>query len=109
MSRGCRACSRVLTLLMDRGRRATVALGLLVALAGIPLGADAQVGGAPDWSSGSAWGGVALGAYSGTALGLLGTMLPCNRTLAGARCAAAGAGAGAALGLAMGGIIGSQN
>jgi hypothetical protein len=94
---------------MGRGRRAATAVGLVVALAGMPLGADAQITTAPEGSSGSTWGGVALGAYSGTVFGLLGTMLPCNRTLAGARCAASGASAGAALGLAMGGIIGSQN
>ena len=78
-------------------------------LLGGPVVSEAQVARIPEGSAGSTWGGIALGAYSGTVFGLLGTMLPCNRTLAGARCAASGASAGAALGLAMGGIIGGQN
>lgn len=94
---------------MHSGARAAVAVGLLWVLLGMPEGAVAQIERAPEGSSGSTWGGIALGAYSGTVFGLLGTMLPCNRTLAGARCAASGASAGAALGLAMGGIIGGQN
>jgi hypothetical protein len=64
---------------------------------------------APRGSAASTWGGIVLGAYSGTVLGLLGTMMPCNRTLAGGGCAAAGAGAGAAFVLSMGGIVGGQN
>lgn len=55
------------------------------------------------------FGGLALGAYSGAGLGLLGTMMPCNRTLVGGRCTASGASAGSALALAMGGLIGAQN
>ncbi len=50
-----------------------------------------------------------LGAYSGAGLGMLGTMMPCNRTLVGAKCTASGASAGSALALAMGGLIGAQN
>lgn len=54
-------------------------------------------------------GGVALGMYSGAAFGLMGTLIPCNRTMNGGRCAASGASAGGALGVAMGGLIGAQN
>jgi hypothetical protein len=75
----------------------------------LPDAVLAQVSRAPEGSAGSTWGGMALGGYSGTVLGLVGTMLPCNRTLAGGRCSASGASAGAALGLAMGGIVGGQN
>lgn len=53
--------------------------------------------------------GAALGLYSGGVLGLVGTMMPCNRTLDGDRCAASGTGTGAAMGLVMGGLIGGQN
>jgi hypothetical protein len=69
----------------------------------------AQGSAVPEGSTGSTWAGVALGGYSGTVLGLIGSMLPCNRTLAGARCTASGASAGAALGVAMGGLVGGQN
>lgn len=60
-------------------------------------------------STASTWGGVALGAYSGSVLGLLGSLLPCNRTLYGPKCAATGASVGGAVGVAMGGLIGAQN
>ncbi|MDH3269719.1 MAG: hypothetical protein OEN56_00210 [Gemmatimonadota bacterium] len=53
--------------------------------------------------------GAALGFYSGSMLGLVGTMMPCNRTLSGGRCTISGAGTGGALGIAMGGLIGGQN
>lgn len=54
-------------------------------------------------------GGGALGFYSGGMLGLVGTMMPCNRILHGDRCVASGVGTGAAMGLVMGGLIGGQN
>jgi len=57
----------------------------------------------------SSLGGLFLGGFSGGTLGLIGSMMPCNRTLAGGSCAASGAGTGAAIGLAMGGLIGAQN
>jgi len=60
-------------------------------------------------STASTLGGVALGAYSGSILGLLGSLLPCNRTLYGPKCAATGASVGGAVGVAMGGLIGAQN
>lgn len=53
--------------------------------------------------------GAALGLYSGGVLGLVGTMMPCNRTIQGERCTASGVGAGAAMGMVMGGLIGAQN
>jgi hypothetical protein len=61
---------------------------------------------------GDSWttvGGAALGLYSGGMLGLVGTMMPCNRTIQGGRCTASGVGTGAAMGLVMGGLIGAQN
>lgn len=85
--------------------------GLLLAIllaAGAPRctwGQTTSTGG----SGGAARGGMALGAYSGATLGLLGTMMPCNRTIAGSVCVASGASSGAALGLAMGGIIGGES
>lgn len=53
--------------------------------------------------------GAALGLYSGGMLGLMGTMMPCNRTIQGERCTASGVGTGAAMGMVMGGLIGAQN
>lgn len=77
---------------------------LLVAVTATAVHAQAFRG-----STASTLGGVALGAYSGSVLGLLGSVLPCNRTLYGPKCAATGASVGGALGVAMGGLIGSQN
>lgn len=71
-----------------------------------PRAVDAQ---AFRGSTASTLGGVALGAYSGSVLGLVGSVLPCNRTLYGPKCAATGASVGGALGVAMGGLIGAQN
>jgi len=53
--------------------------------------------------------GSALGAYSGATLGLLGGMLPCNRTLSGRGCSIAVTAVGGTVGLAMGGIIGARD
>jgi len=89
--------------------------GILTALlAACLLGAGAADGlaqgvDAPTGSTASALGGIVLGGYSGTVLGLLGTMGPCNRTMAGGGCAASGAAVGGALALAMGGIVGGRN
>lgn len=54
-------------------------------------------------------GGASLGLVSGSVMGVLGTMMPCNRTLTGDRCVASGVGTGAAMGMVMGGLIGAQN
>lgn len=54
-------------------------------------------------------GGGALGFYSGGVLGLVGTMMPCNRVLNGGPCVASGAGTGAAMGMVMGALIGGEN
>ena len=90
-------------------RTALLAVMLVAGVLTTPGTALSQISRTPEGSAGSTWGGIALGSFSGTVFGLVGTMVPCNRTLAGARCAASGASAGAALGLAMGGIIGGQN
>lgn len=92
---------------MTISRRCSAAL-LALALMGVtvPTSSAAQ---SFQGSTLSTFGGLALGAYSGAGLGLLGTMMPCNRTLVGGRCSASGASAGAALALAMGGLIGAQN
>lgn len=54
-------------------------------------------------------GGGALGLYSGGMLGLVGTMMPCNRVLNGGACVASGVGTGAAMGMVMGALIGGEN
>lgn len=81
-------------------------LALLVVGLTLPSSASAQ---SFEGSTLSTFGGLVLGAYSGAGLGMLGTMMPCNRTLVGGRCTASGASAGSALALAMGGLIGAQN
>ena len=75
-----------------------------VALASAPLAAQTYEG-----TRASTIGGAALGFYSGGVLGLVGTMMPCNRILNGDRCVASGVGTGAAMGLVMGGLIGGEN
>lgn len=89
-------CTRISTTLL-----VVLALGLTTARQG-----EAQ---SFQGSTLSTFGGLVLGAYSGAGLGMLGTMMPCNRTLVGGRCTASGASAGSALALAMGGLIGAQN
>jgi len=86
---------------------------LASALTSGALGFGLLVGGvaaqAPGGTTTSTIGGAALGMYSAGAGALLGSLLPCNRTLAGKRCVTAGASVGAGVGLAMGGVIGSAN
>jgi len=53
--------------------------------------------------------GAALGLYSGAALGLVGSLEACNRTLVGPRCALVSAAFGGAVGVASGAIIGSKS
>ena len=95
-----------LTPIDRRPRLMGVVCVLLLCAALSPRAAEAQ---AFRGSTASTLGGVALGAYSGSVLGLLGSVLPCNRTLYGPKCAATGASVGGALGVAMGGLIGAQN
>jgi hypothetical protein len=59
---------------------------------------------------GSAWaaaGGAALGVYSGSLLGLLGSLTPCSQTYAGARCVRIATVAAGAVGLASGALLGA--
>ena len=102
------ACLLVVScrLASDVARAARTGLVCILCVAFTAPGADAQTF---RGSTASTLGGVALGAYSGSVLGLLGSVLPCNRTLYGPKCAATGASVGGALGVAMGGLIGSQN
>lgn len=83
---------------------ASAVLALLLTLHTAPSRAQTYEG--DTWTTAA---GAALGLYSGGVLGLLGTMMPCNRTLAGDRCVASGVGTGSAMGLVMGGLIGAQN
>jgi len=85
-----------------------VVLALFVLGASV-LRLDHVAGQSFEGSTGSTAGGLLLGAYSGSVLGLLGTMIPCNQTLQGGKCAASGASAGGAVALAMGGLVGAQN
>lgn len=90
-------------------RLALLACAVVACAAAAPAAGVAQDPVAPTGTTGSSWGGAVLGAYSGSVYGLLGTLMPCNRTLAGGKCAASGFVAGAGLGGAMGGIVGSQD
>lgn len=81
-----------------------VTISFVVALPPAALAAQSFRG-----STLSTAGGLVLGGYSGAMFGLVGTLMPCNRTTVGNRCAASGASTGAALGLTMGGLIGAQH
>ena len=81
---------------------------LLVALFATAFAAGAS-GQSSDGGTASAAGGALLGLYSGAGMGLVGSLMPCNRTLAGSSCAATGAVLGGAFGLVMGGVIGAEN
>ncbi len=63
-------------------------------------------------SDGSTWGAIgggALGLYSGTALGLLGSLTPCSQTYAGAKCVRIVTIAGGAVGLVGGAMLGAAD
>jgi hypothetical protein len=79
-------------------------VGLLAVASSAGATAQSSTGG-----TGSTAGGALLGFYSGAGMGLVGTLMPCNRTLTGSRCTATTALVGGALGLAMGGAIGAEN
>ena len=64
---------------------------------------------ASDGTELSAGAGALLGLYSGTALGLAGGLLPCDRTTLGPGCPLVTAVGGGALGLVTGGLIGSAS
>ncbi|MCL7971793.1 MAG: hypothetical protein M8866_06850 [marine benthic group bacterium] len=90
----------------SRGRRAAVVL-LVFFTAGLGSGALSSASAQSTEGSGeAAVAGAALGLYSGTALGTLSSIIPCNQTLAGIRCvrtvATLGAGIGTMSGLALG-------
>jgi len=92
---------------MKKTHRAIVATALLPALLlGHPGAAVAQQSSGTGLSAG---GGALLGLYSGTALGLAGGLLPCDRTALGPGCPLVTAIAGGTLGLVTGGFIGSDD
>lgn len=90
----------------DRSRTSAALLAAVAVSVVAPAHTTAQL---LDSGTGRAAAGVALGAYSGATLGLLGSMFPCARTHDGQRCVVSATSAGAAFGVAMGGLIGSQN
>ncbi|MDX1495645.1 MAG: hypothetical protein R3253_16370 [Longimicrobiales bacterium] len=95
--------------LSAKGRtfRTTLLLCLPISLFGVSAGeTGAQTYDGDAWTTVA---GAAMGFYSGSVMGVLGTMMPCNRTLTGDRCVALGVGAGAAMGMVMGGVIGAQS
>ncbi|MEE8362314.1 MAG: hypothetical protein V3R71_09155 [Gemmatimonadales bacterium] len=80
-------------------------LGLLLLLAAGPASASAQTAG----SSGAAAVGAALGGVAGATFAAVGSIFPCTRTYAGAKCVRTSSIMGTALGLASGMAIGSGN
>jgi len=86
--------------------------GIIAAVVLLTLSAVAPEAGSAQQSDGtwlSAGGGGLLGLYSGTALGLAGGLLPCDRTTLGPGCPLVTAVAGGTLGLVTGGLIGSES
>jgi hypothetical protein len=79
-------------------------LFLLMAVSSVALEAQAS-----DESAGTAVLGGALGAYSGAALGLAASLVPCNRVLAGRRCVRVSSSVGGALGLIAGAVLGARD
>lgn len=83
-------------------RRARI-LGLLLLLAAGPASGSAQTAG----SSGAAAVGAALGGVAGGTFAAVGSIFPCTRTYAGARCVRTSSIMGTALGLVSGMALGS--
>lgn len=91
-----------------REKARSTAFVVLVTLCGVAVPFDGMAQSA-DATAMTTVSGVLLGAYSGTLLGLAGSLAPCNRTLLGSSCAALAAGSGGTVALVMGGILGAQN
>lgn len=95
-----------------RGHACVRGAWVLVAilLAGIhAAGARELVAQGGGGSTSGALAGAALGLYSGGMLGVVGGLLPCDRTLHGRVCVAASGSVGAATGLIGGGVIGHRD
>jgi hypothetical protein len=63
----------------------------------------------PSGSTGAAFAGAALGAYSGGMLGTVGSVVPCTQTYWGAKCVRWSAAIGGAIGLASGVVTGASD
>ena len=85
-------------------RGGVVAMALLVSM--LVREGHAQDG---DGSAWAAAGGAALGVYSGSLLGVLGSLTPCSQTYAGARCVRIATVAAGAVGLASGALLGAAD
>ena len=83
--------------------RGALLLTLSLLVISSPLTAQQDEG-----TTAAAIGGVALGGYSGATLGLVGSLVPCNRTLAGVRCPRIAAAVGGTVGMVGGGMIGAN-
>lgn len=86
-----------------------LASALAVTAISLLLGLEAASAQNADGTALSTLGGTALGMYSGAMFGLVGSLLPCDRTLLGPKCTAASIGAGGVLGAVTGGIIGAED
>jgi hypothetical protein len=78
---------------------------VVLTLVGIASVGPAPVGAQSEGDAGAATRGVVLGAYSGAALGLIGGLSPCNRTIRGTRCARIASVLGGVVGSTSGGIL----
>ncbi len=87
---------------MNRCVRAVLVSGLFCLLCHPAAFAQTREG-----STGAAWAGAALGAYSGATLGLLASLEPCNRTLDNTRCARIGAAIGGGVAMVSGALMGA--
>jgi len=87
---------------------ACVFMPLLLFADGNGLRAQERVG-STDGSTWAAVGGAALGAYSGTVLGTVGSLIPCTRTYAGPACVRPAAISGGFLGAVSGAALGAAD
>ncbi len=85
--------------------RQAMTLGLVLLLAAGPQSVVAQTGG----STGAAAAGAALGGVAGATFAAVGSIFPCTRTYAGARCVRTSSIMGTVVGLASGMVIGAND
>ena len=86
-----------------------LAFAVQAGLPGVIAGQEASTGSDADGSTWAAVGGAALGTYSGTVLGTVGSLIPCTRTYEGPACVRPAAIAGGLIGGISGASLGAAD